>query len=136
METVKRNLWNRRKEAVKNMQIEMYLEIDVDRAAEKLLENNGVTEIEGVSLEATTGKYAVIELQGKTDDTRHRVEIRLCHRNLPVARCSCAKGQEHIRCGHLVEAFHAFAILSSLGLVEKITEKSPYLWMPYGLQKT
>ena len=136
METAKKVLSREQKQSAGNGQIEMYLEIDVNQAAEMLLANNGLTEIDGVSLEATTGKHAVIELQSKTGDTRHLVEIRLCHRNLPVARCSCAKGIEHIRCGHLVEAFHAFAILGKLGFVEKLTEKSPYLWMPYDWQKT
>lgn len=136
METAKTVLSREQKQFDKNGQIEMYLEINVNRAAEMLLADDGLTEINGVSLEATTDKHAVIEIQSKTDDTRHRVEIRLCHRNLPVARCSCAKGSEHIRCGHLVEAFHAFAILGKLGFAEKLTEKSPHLWMPYDWQKT
>jgi hypothetical protein len=136
METAKTDLLKEQQQSAGSAQIDMYLEINVNKATEMLLSNDGLTEINGISLEATTSNHAVIELQSKTDDTRHRVEIRLCHRNLPVARCSCAKGSEHIRCGHLVEAFHAFAILGKLGFAEKLTEKSPHLWMPYDWQKT
>jgi len=136
METAKRVLSREQKQSDKNAQVDMYLEININRAAEMLLANDGVTEINGVSLEATTADHTIIELQSKTDDALHRVEIRLCHRYLPVARCSCAKGREHVRCEHLVEAFHAFAILGKLGFAEKLTKRSPDLWMPFDWQKT
>lgn len=131
-----KKIWRERKESIKNMKIDMYLEIDVDQAAEMLLANGGLTEINGVSIEGTTDECTVIELQGETRKLRHQVELRRCHRNLLVGRCNCKKGREYIRCEHLVEAFHAFAILGRLGLVEKLTKKSPHLWMPFGWQKT
>ncbi len=123
-------------QSTKRAQIAMYLEINVDEAAREMLANDGITEINGVSLETTTADRTVIELQDKTNDARHLIEIRRCHRRLPVARCSCPKGREHIRCEHLVEAFLAFAMLGELGLTEKVTKKSPVLWMPFDWQKT
>lgn len=129
--------WKERKEEIENMNIDMYLEIDVNQAAEMLLANRGLTTINGVSIEGTTNEYTIIELQEEINNSvRCKIELRLCHRNLPVARCSCEKGKDHVRCEHLVRALHAFAMLCRLGLVEKLTERSPHLWMPFKLQKT
>lgn len=134
METTKSFL-SERLQSIKNMQIDMFMEIDINRAAEVLLANGGLTEINGITLEATTDECTIIELQDETNNVWHKVEIRLCHRSLPVARCSCARGREHIRCSHLLEAFFAFAAFGKLGLTEKITEKSSCLWMPFDWQK-
>ena len=119
-------------ESIKNMKLYLFLEIDVNQAAKMMLANNGLTEINDVSIERTTNEYTIIGLEDKTAQSgQHQVELRwLSPRNVPVGRCTCEKGQENRRCNHLIKAFHAFAILGKLGLVERMTVASQIVFKP------
>lgn len=117
------------------MKFDTFLEISFDDFSSLLDADGEIFKLGDIMLESASDKHCCLKMKDIGGIFYHRVELKRCHRDLPVARCNCKKGLENIRCKHLLKALQMYVILDKLGLIARLTEKTGCLWIPYKLQK-
>lgn len=120
-------------ELVKDVNTDIFLQIDTNKALEMFLADDNLNAIDDVSVELSTGALLIIKITDKVSDAQCQVELCWVNAVWIGGRCNCEKGRKHIRCEHLARAFQAYTILLERSLVKKLTTIVWYICLPYAL---
>ncbi len=121
----------RLKEITRSMGIGKFVEVKFDGSTNV---KTAELKIEDVKLKDSSSLQCDFQVRDEADNFSYRIEVRLCGRRFPVARCNCDKGLQTISCEHLVKGVQMYEILNKLGIVESLIPARPFVWIPYSWQ--